>query len=72
MNQIIKYWSDCTGFSKNNFSHIYFKKNKINTKRKNVGENYFGLLRVCVKRSSTLQRKIEGWISGIYKHCEIV
>ncbi len=72
LSQVVNYWSNCTGFSKNNFTHIYFKKNKINTKRKNVGENYYGLLRVGVKSSSTLQRKIEGWISGIHKYCGIV
>ena len=72
LNQVIGYWSDCTGFAKNNFIHIYFKKNKINTKRKNIGKNYYGLLRVGVKSSSILQRKIEGWIDGIYKHCGIV
>lgn len=72
LNEVINYWADCTGFSKDNFSRIYFKKNKINTKRKNVGNDYYGLLRVCVKSSSILQRRIEGWISGIYKHCEIV
>lgn len=72
LQQVIDYWSDCTGFKTKNFNHIYFKKNKINTKRKNIGENYYGLLRVCVKSSSILNRKIEGWISGIYKHCRVV
>lgn len=72
LDQIISYWSDCTGFLRDNFTRIYFKKNKINTKRENIGKNYYGLLRVGVKSSSALQRKIDGWISGIYKYCEIV
>lgn len=72
LEQVVNYWSHCTGFSRDNFSKIYFKKNKINTKRKNIGKNYYGLLRVGVKGSSILQRKIEGWINGIYKHCEVV
>lgn|SRR3989344_4445650 len=72
LNQIVDYWSNCTGFPIDNFTKIYFKKNKINTKRKNVGDNYYGLLRVGVKGSSILQRKIEGWINGIYKHSGVV
>ena len=72
LKEVINYWSNQTGFSKDKFSRIYFKRNKINTKRKNIGQNYYGLLRVGVKSSSILQRKIEGWVEGIYKHCEIV
>lgn len=72
LKKVVSYWSDCTGFSKDNFVRIYFKKNKIHTKRKNTGENYYGLLRIGVKSSSILQRKIDGWISGVYKHCGIV
>lgn len=67
-NRVINYWSDCTGFSKDNFIHVYFKKNKIKTKRKNVGDNYYGLLRVGVKNSSSLNRRVAGWIEGINKN----
>lgn len=59
------YWLKHTDFPKENFGNIYFKKNKIHTKRKNVGKNYFGLLRVGVRESSSLNRKIQGWIEGI-------
>ena len=44
---------------------IYFKKNKIKTNRKNIGDKYYGLLRVGVKKSSILNRKITGWTEGI-------
>ncbi|MFA6340798.1 MAG: hypothetical protein WCX27_00960 [Candidatus Paceibacterota bacterium] len=60
-----EYWSKITGFSLDYFNTIYFKKNIIKTKRKNVGDLYFGLLRVKVLRSSTLNRKVQGWIKGI-------
>lgn len=72
LDKVIDYWAEYTGFSRNSFVHIYFKKNKINTKRKNIGEDYFGLVRICVRKSSSLQRKIEGWVEGINKYCEIV
>src|SRR3989344_3253849 len=67
LQRAIGHWSGCTGFSKEKFSKIYFKKNKINTKRNNIGENYFGLLRVSVIESSSLIRRIQGWTEGIYE-----
>ena len=65
MDRVINYWAKQTGFSANRFNHVYFKKNKIKTKRKNIGENYYGLLRITVKNSSGLNRKISGWVMGI-------
>lgn len=44
---------------------VYLKRNKINTNRKNTGNDYYGLIRVRVKKSSGLNRKITGWIEGI-------
>ncbi len=66
--EVVKeYWSKHTSFPVEDFKHIYFKKNKVNTKRKNIGNIYFGLLRIVVKESSTLNRKIQGWTEGIYQ-----
>jgi hypothetical protein len=63
-----KYWSEKTGLSLCFFKTIYFKKNKINTKRKNIGGLYYGQLRVKVYRSSSLNRQITGWVRGINKN----
>lgn len=68
IDRVINYWSDCTGFSKDYFKHVYFKKNKIKTNRKNVGSDYYGLLRINVKNSSSLNRMVAGWIEGINKN----
>jgi len=66
VEEVKKYWAQVTGFSVDNFSKIYWKKNKIaNTKRKNTGDNYHGLLKVKIRRSSDLVRKIAGWVDGI-------
>jgi len=46
---------------------VYFKTTKI-TKRKNIGNNYVGLININVKRSTNLNRKISGWIDGICKY----
>jgi len=44
---------------------VYLKKNKINTNRKNTQENYNGLIRIKLVKSSSMNRKITGWIEGI-------
>lgn len=67
LSEVQKYWAKATGFTVENFQKVSWKKHKINTKRKNIGENYYGLLRIIVKRSVNLNRKIAGWIEGICK-----
>ena len=67
-----KYWSTKTGLPLSYFNTVYFKRIKINTKRKNVGDLYNGQLRVKVCRSSSLNRQVTGWIRGINKYWGIV
>ena len=67
-----KYWSEKTGLPLNHFDTVYYKRNKINTNRKNVGDLYNGQLRVKVCRSSTLNRRIAGWVRGINKYWGVV
>ncbi len=65
-----KYWLN---HLKSPIDKIYFKKNKNKTNRKNTGVTYFGLIRITVRSSSCLNRKIEGWIKGINQfYCGIV
>lgn len=59
------YWSEVSGFSEGRLSKIYFKKNKVNSFRKNRGKEYNGVLRISVKRSTDINRKVMGWIEGI-------
>jgi hypothetical protein len=63
-----EYWSKETRYDISCFEKVYFKKNKIRTKRKNVTPLYNGLLRVRIGGSSTLHRKLEGWARGIDKY----
>jgi hypothetical protein len=45
---------------------VYFKNhNPKKAYRKNTQETYFGLLRIEVRRSTDLNRKIKGWTLGI-------
>ena len=50
---------------------IYFKNHKVKTNRKNLNEGYNGLVRIDVKRSTDLNRKIAGWIMGITEKLDI-
>lgn len=72
LEEVKMYWSKITGFPKEHFEKITWKKNKIKTKRKNIGKDYYGLLDISVRGSINLNRKIQGWIDGIYNHCGVV
>lgn len=65
IKEIIKFWSKVTGSPSSSFTRIYLKQGNLKTKRKNIDKNYFGTLRVSVRRSSKLNRKIAGWIDGL-------
>ena len=70
--EVKKFWENITNFSSKSFTKTRWKKNKLRTNRKNVNNNYFGLLRINVIRSSSLNRRISGWISGICEYCGVV
>ena len=73
LSEVITFWSSEIGFLKEHFTRIYFKKNiPKKTYRKNNGVLYNGLLRVSIRASSVLNRRISGWIYGITKNCGIV
>jgi len=50
---------------------IYFKNHSPKTNRRNIDDNYNGLLRIDVSRSTDLNRKINGWILGIIENLRI-
>ena len=67
-----KFWAQKTGLPLSYFNTVYFKRNKINSKRKNIGGLYNGQLRVKVYRSSSLNRQVTGWVRGINKYWGVV
>jgi hypothetical protein len=67
LEEIKIYWAKVTNLPVSNFVHVYWKKHKIATKRKNINSAYFGIIKVRVKQSSGLLRQISGWTKGIYK-----
>ncbi len=66
VEEVITYWQKVTGFPRESLEKVYFKTNKIKTtNRRNIGDQYYGLLRIIVGRSSGLVRKVAGWTEGI-------
>ena len=47
------------------FGTTLFKKHNPKTVRKKIGNDYIGLVSIRVKKSTTLQRRIMGWIYAI-------
>jgi hypothetical protein len=59
-----RFWLEVTGAQPGQFRSPTLKRHNPNTRRTNVGESYHGCLRVDVRRSGELYRKIEGWASA--------
>jgi hypothetical protein len=59
-----RFWLDLTGAQASQFRRPVLKRHNPKTVRKNVGEGYRGCLRIDVRRSSELYRRIEGWAAG--------
>jgi hypothetical protein len=59
-----RFWLDTTDAQPSQFRRPVLKRHNPKTVRKNVGEAYHGCLRIDVRRSSDLYRKIEGWATA--------
>lgn len=64
VNAAQRFWLAVTGADSTQFRTPTLKHHIPTTVRKNVGEGYFGCLRVEVRQSGTLYRKIEAWTSA--------
>lgn len=56
-----RFWLDVTGADPAQFRRPTLKRHNPRTVRKNTGDDYHGCLRLEVRRSAGLYRKIEGW-----------
>ncbi len=59
-----RFWLDLTGAQPSQFRRPVLKHHNPKTVRKNVGAGYRGCLRIDVRRSCDLYRRIEGWAAG--------
>ena len=67
INIITRYWAQTLRFPLTQFSNPTFIN--VNNKKEYLNRNkYYGTLRVKVHNSSSLRRKIMGWIAGIAKN----
>jgi transposase len=64
-----RFWLDVTGAPIEQFQRPALKHHNPRTVRKNTGEDYHGCLRIDVRRSSSLYRRIEGWSAAIMSGC---
>lgn len=66
-----RFWLELTGVTPAQFRHPTLKRHNPRTVRKNVGETYHGCLRIDVRRSTQLYRRIEGWLSAVTASCAL-
>jgi hypothetical protein len=59
-----RFWLDATDAQPSQFRRPVLKRHNPKTVRKNVGQGYLGCLRIDVRRSSDLYRRIEGWATA--------
>ncbi len=71
MEKSLNYWTNRLGCRESNI-RVYLKRSKLKTNRKNIGENYYGVIRINIKKSSALNRKISSWASHLCSHWGIV
>lgn len=64
IDDIQMYWALETGYPITKFDRIYYKYSK-DTRRSNKGNGYFGLVRVKVRKSTNINRRIAGWIEAL-------
>lgn len=51
---------------------LHLKRHNPSPKRKNIGVNYKGLIRLAINKSVDMNRKIAGWVDGIVARQEII
>ncbi len=67
----LRFWGKILNCNENKI-RVYFKKHSVKrTNRKNIGDSYNGLMRVSVRKSSRLNRRISAWVSHICDYWHI-
>lgn len=60
-----RFWAEIVGASLTQFNKPTIKKHKPSTTRRKVGDHYRGALRIDVRKSAKLYRRVEGWARGV-------
>ena len=61
------YWSSALGIEAIRTAPVIWKRHNPKTVRKNVRERYHGLLRIVVRGSTDLNRRMAGWATAIHE-----
>jgi transcriptional regulator with XRE-family HTH domain len=64
-----EFWLSVTKAEPEQFRRPTLKRHNPRTVRTNTGEDYHGCLRIEVRRSAGLYRKIEGWATAALRDC---
>lgn len=72
-----RFWAVTLQLPIHQFTQVRFKKGNPGSYRKNKGKDYHGVLRLTVRRSANLNRKIMAWVEGCVSivlpaHSEVV
>jgi hypothetical protein len=65
VDQAEQFWLEVTGAQPGQFRKATLKRHNPKTVRKNTEEAYHGCLRIDVRHSRSLYRRIEGWASAV-------
>lgn len=72
LSEIKHYWAKALSIPPNYLYSVYLKRNNKKTIRKRTGKEYYGQVRIRVRASSSLNRRIAGWVQGIVENCGFV
>lgn len=74
LKDVVRHWSVRLNIPVSKITYIYFKKHNPKTLRKKIDSNtYFGTIRIRVRKSTNMQRKIQGMVYGITgQSCPVV
>ena len=64
ISEMEKYWSDNLGVKISQFVKPFYQKSKQNRDYPN-SDKYFGVLRIRVRKSINILRKMRGWMVGV-------
>ncbi|TSC89051.1 MAG: hypothetical protein G01um10143_432 [Parcubacteria group bacterium Gr01-1014_3] len=71
IEKALSFWAKTVSCDKRKIK-VYFKEHKLKTGRKNTGIAYNGLLRIIVRKSTNLNRKISAWVDHICNYWGVV
>ncbi len=71
IQRALSFWSQIVSCDKKTIK-VYFKEHKLKSGRKNTGISYNGLLRIIVRKSTNLNRKIAAWVDHICNYWGVV